>query len=217
MSEPRDAADTLSRPERAWLLRLARASIEQCVAGGDGLDRLLREFRPSPRLETERGVFVTLHTLESRGEARGAPGVLRGCIGRMEGRRPLYREVIENARSSALADPRFAPVRPEEVPGLSIEVSVLTPLSPLPRPEEFRPGVDGIEIEMSGRRGVFLPQVATEQGWGPERTFEQLCRKAGLPPGSWRDPEARLFVFQAEVFGEGEEGMPTRGESAPGG
>jgi AmmeMemoRadiSam system protein A len=217
MSEAREAAEALSRQERAWLLRLARASVEQCVAGGDGLDRLLRELRPSPGLEAERGAFVTLHTLESRGSAGGAPGALRGCIGRMEGRAPLYREVIENARSSALSDPRFSPVRPEEIPALSIEVSVLTPLSPLPHPEDFRPGVDGIEIEMSGRRGVFLPQVATEQGWDAERTFEQLCRKAGLPPGSWRDPEACLFVFQAEVFGEGEEGMPPRGGSVPGG
>jgi len=133
----------------------------------------------------------------------------------MEGTRPLFREVIENARSSALSDPRFDPVGPEEIAELSIEVSALTPPRPLPRPEDFRPGVDGIEIEMNGHRGVFLPQVATEQGWDTERTLEHLCRKAGLPAGSWRSPEARLFVFQAEVFGEGEEGMPPPGGEIP--
>lgn len=203
----------LSPDERATLLRLARASLEQTIAGRDSLDRMLRELRPSPALEQERGAFVSLHRV--RGRAGSGPGELRGCIGHMEGSRPLFREVIDIARSSALSDPRFSPVGPNELSSLSIEISALTPRSPLPRPEGFRPGVDGIEIELDGRRGVFLPQVATEQGWDTEATLLHLCRKAGLPEGSWREAEARLLVFQAEVFGEGQEAMPPPGGDLP--
>lgn len=199
----------LSPDERATLLRLARASLEQSIAGKDSLDRMIRELRPSAGLEQERGAFVTLH--RARVLAPAGPGELRGCIGHMEGSRPLFREVIDLARSSALSDPRFSPVGPEELASLVIEISALTPRSPLPRPEDFRPGVDGIEIELAGRRGVFLPQVATEQGWDTETTLEHLCRKAGLPSGSWKEPAARLRVFQAEVFGEGEAAMPPPG------
>jgi AmmeMemoRadiSam system protein A len=199
----------LSAEERATLLRLARASLEQSIAGRDSLDRMLGELRPSPALALERGAFVSLHRIGGRIGA--GPGELRGCIGHMEGMRPLYREVIDLARSSALSDPRFSPVKAGELPSLSIEISALTPRSSLPRPGDFRPGVDGIEIELAGRRGVFLPQVATEQGWDTETTLEHLCRKAGLPAGSWKQADARLSVFQAEVFGEGEEAMPPPG------
>jgi AmmeMemoRadiSam system protein A len=206
-------AALLSPDERATLLRLARASLEQSIAGRDSLDRMMRGLRPSAALERERGAFVTLHRIGGR--SGSGPGALRGCIGHMEGNGPLYREVIDLARSSALSDPRFSPVSPGELPSLSIEISALTPRSPLARPEDLRLGVDGVEIELAGRRGVFLPQVAAEQGWDTETTLLQLCRKAGLPEGSWREAEARLLVFQAEVFGEGEEAMPPPGGDLP--
>ena len=94
---------------------------------------------------------------------------------------------------------------PERLDRLWVEVSALGPLRPV-RPEEIKVGRDGIVVSCSGRRGVLLPQVAVEQGWGPETFLDRTCGKAGLPPGAWRRPEASLHAFTAEVFGEGAEG-----------
>jgi uncharacterized protein (TIGR00296 family) len=103
---------------------------------------------------------------------------------------------------SGLRDPRFAPVREEELSGLTIEVSALTPMTPVDGPEGFRPGPDGVQIEMRGRRAVFLPQVAEGEGWTREETLGHLCQKAGLGRDDWRSTEARFRTFQAEVFSE---------------
>ena len=105
------------------------------------------------------------------------------------------------AFAAAFHDRRFRPVTLEELPRLSIEISVLTPVQRVGSPGEIRVGRDGVLLEKDGRQAVFLPQVATEQGWGRDEMLDQLCRKAGLPPGSWRDG-ARISVFQAEVFRE---------------
>jgi AmmeMemoRadiSam system protein A len=145
-------------------------------------------------LRRTRGAFVTLWT---HGEPRHA---LRGCIGTLEPRDPLYRSVIKNAASAALEDPRFSPVRAEELPGLSIEISALSPLVAVAGPEAIVVGRDGVQLEKDGRKSTFLPQVAIEQGWGVEEMLRHLARKAGIVTGEWRG--GSLAVFRAEVFEE---------------
>jgi len=179
---PLDAAD-----KRA-LLAFARETIRRFLDTGTvPLARGLPE-----RTRRPQGTFVTL----KRGEE------LRGCIGRILPEGPLGRTVGAMALQAAFNDPRFPPVSPEELPGLSVEISALTPVKPVAGANDVVVGRDGVLLAKGGRTAVFLPQVATEQGWGRDEMLGQLCRKAGLPAGCWKEG-ASLSVFQAEVFGEG--------------
>ncbi|MDG6985734.1 MAG: TIGR00296 family protein [Nitrososphaerota archaeon] len=156
-----------------------------------------------PRVFAEkRGVFVTLNTL------RGATRSLRGCIGYSEPIKPLA-QAIKEVAVYASEDPRFPhPVLPEELDHLIVEVSVLTVPTELRAakrsqlPAMIRLGVDGIIISNETTSGLFLPQVATEQGWDQEAYIAEACGKAGLPPDAWLDDGTRVETFQAEVFGE---------------
>jgi AmmeMemoRadiSam system protein B/AmmeMemoRadiSam system protein A len=118
--------------------------------------------------------------------------------------RPLYRSVITNAVSAAVRDRRFRPVTQEELGGLTIEISALTPPAPVDSYEKIRIGTDGVVLRKDGRSAVFLPQVAPEQGWDLNQTLTHLSQKAGLPPDAWKEG-ASFLVFQADVFGESEE------------
>lgn len=183
------AAGPLSEPARADLLGLARGAVEA-------------HFRnePPPRLSSDRaeafgeprGLFVTLRKL----------GELRGCIGTLAPTGDLARVVPEYALRAALEDPRFPPLTPEELPLCQIEISVLTAPERLEAPEQLEVGRDGLILELHGRRGLLLPQVATEWGFDRERFLAEVSRKAGLPPEAWRDPLARVWTFRAEVFSE---------------
>jgi AmmeMemoRadiSam system protein B/AmmeMemoRadiSam system protein A len=161
---------------------LARKLSRQTVHVAQGL---------SPGAKQKRGVFVTL---KKRGD-------LRGCIGRMIPDKPLHELVGAVALQSALEDPRFKPVTLPELKDLEIEISVLTPMTPVPGADHIVVGRDGVLIRKGGRSAVFLPQVAPEQGWGRGEMLEHLCRKAGLPPGSWKEG-SELLTFQAIVFSE---------------
>ena len=158
--------------------------------------------RPSGVLEEKRGVFVTLNILE-----QGAKE-LRGCIGYPEPIKPLW-EAIQDVTVYASEDPRFPyPVRAEELDRIVVEVSVLT----LPEeiqapgrrdiPSKIRLGVDGLIVSNSFASGLFLPQVATEQGWDQETFLSEACGKAGLPYDSWLKAGTKIETFQAEVFAE---------------
>lgn len=141
-----------------------------------------------------RGAFVTL-------EEQGA---LRGCIGRIAGDRPLGEVVRTVAVSAARDDPRFPAVTPGELPRLRIEISVLQPpqrIEPV-EPARLVLGADGLVVRRERAVGLLLPQVATEHGLDPEAFLAAACRKAGLPPGSWREPDTEVFTFHADVFGE---------------
>ncbi len=181
--------DRLTAEEKRELFRIAHQSIEAEVKGRDA-----PKLKPlTPRLAELRGVFVTLK--ES--------GNLRGCIGYIEGIRPLYKAVAEMAVAAATGDPRFPPVTTRELPELEYEISVLTPKRQIDSSEEFIVGKHGIIVQRGGRSGVFLPQVAAEEGWGREETLSYLClHKAGLPANAWKDKETKLFVFEAEVLEE---------------
>ena len=176
----------ISPDERAALLRFARETIAAHLAG---------RRRPAPPALSapleHSGAFVTLH----------AGGELRGCIGFPGARGPLGEVVGECAIASATEDPRFPPVRPEELPALHLEISVLTPIRPVEDLTGIVVGRDGLIAQDGFRRGLLLPQVATEQGWNRETFLSHTCLKAGLRPDAWRTGAA-ISSFQAEVFSE---------------
>jgi AmmeMemoRadiSam system protein A len=195
----------LTAEERADLLLLARASLEDALARNGALPSALARVTLTSALESERAVFVTLHArLDGESSAR----VLRGCIGTMDARDPLYRSVIDRAVDAGLRDPRFAPLTLAELARIEIEISALTVPQPVSGPDEIVCGRDGVELTSGGCRAVFLPQVATEQGWDVEELLGHLARKAGLVPQGWIG--ASLSTFRAEIFAE-----PAPSESAP--
>jgi AmmeMemoRadiSam system protein A len=149
-------------------------------------------FEITETLRRPSGVFVTYHR----------QGRLRGCIGNILPSEPLFQAVVENAMHSAAHDPRFAPVDPEEVAGIRIEISVMSPLIPVGELTEIEVGRDGLILQASGRTGVFLPQVPVECGWDKTQYLEQLGLKAGLDIGAYLRKDARLQRFTAQVFSE---------------
>jgi AmmeMemoRadiSam system protein A len=185
----------LSDETRRQLLDLARRTLEAKFRG-----------EPPPRLASDRSspfgesraLFVTLKRA----------GRLRGCIGTLAPEGDLARTVPRFALRAAFEDPRFPPLAAHELPECAIEISVLTPPRLVEDVEEIVVGRDGLILEAEGRRGLLLPQVATEWGFDRETFLSELSQKAGLPPNAWQDPQARVFAFQAEVFSEEEAAPP---------
>lgn len=185
----------LDRNEKDFLLAQARRSIETALSG-DAPARPSQPDAPSASpLFRDLGSFVTLSRKHS----------LRGCIGTIIGREPLWRNVWNMARAAAFQDPRFPPLASDEWQGLDMEISVLDEPAPCTDPSQIEIGRDGLILQYGGRSGIFLPQVPVEQGWNREEYLNHLCLKAGVAPGSWKLPDARLFWYQALVFGEKEE------------
>ena len=136
-------------------------------------------------------------------------GALRGCIGHVAADRELGAVVQEMAIAAAQDDPRFAPVSREELPSLALEISVLTEPTPLPQPvdpQRVVVGQDGLMVRRERLTALLLPQVGREYHWGPEAFLAATCRKAGLPPDAWQEPGTTVYTFQADVFGETEDG-----------
>lgn len=195
---------TLGAPERAELLRLARATVTAYLHGKQP-PQVDPSKLPAGLGQLDGACFVTL---TNRGR-------LRGCIGNMVASGPLYQAVIRNA-VSACQDYRFVnhPVTAEELDQLHLEISYLTPMKRITNPDEIIVGRHGLLIEQGGRRGVLLPQVAYERGWTRREFLAEVCRKAGLPPDAWKRPDAKLYSFTAEVFGEAASQVePIRGDS----
>lgn len=184
----------LTAEEKRFLLDLAWATLRRFVQ--DGRLPVVDSKAVPPRLREPWACFVTLRR-------RGA---LRGCIGTLTADQPLYLAVMENARNAA-RDPRFLPLEDWELADLTVEISVLSPPQPLEyrSPEELlqklRPGVDGVIFQWRGARATFLPQVWEELP-DPEEFLDRLCQKAGLPSKTWRQPDAKIWVYQVEKFGE---------------
>ena len=185
----------LTDSERNFLLGLARKSIE-AAAGGTHIPAGDKEQVPLKLLE-DGACFVTLTK----------NGALRGCIGTLEAYQPLYLDVIEHAAAAAVDDFRFNPVHPDEVPTISIEISVLT------RPEQvsyngpddllnkLRPGIDGVVIKDGRMRATFLPQV-WEQLPDMQEFMSHLCSKMGASAGLWKIKNLAVFTYQVEEFHE---------------
>lgn len=194
----------LTEEDKERLLSLARQSIVYYLEKGEVLN--IPDTDISQKLKSTRAAFVTLNQ-ELRAAQIGPRRKikqLRGCIGDIFPRQPLYQSVISNAVNAAVNDPRFEPVRKEELKDITIEISALTPPQSISSIEEIRIGVDGVVLRKGGRSAVFLPQVAPEQGWGRQEMLEHLSQKAGLPADAWKQG-ASFLTFQAEVFGEGEQ------------
>ncbi len=187
-AEPK--GEELSREAGETLVEIARHSLRRavsrdCALPGPEIPDVVKE-----ELSRHCGAFVTLTE----------NGMLRGCIGMIVSDAPLSETVREMAESAALRDPRFLPVREAELPHINLEVSVLSEPAPIAGPEEIVAGRDGVILEKRGRRAVFLPQVATEQGWDVPTMLMHLSLKAGLMPDDWRSG-ARFETFRAQVFG----------------
>lgn len=173
----------LSAEDKTALLDLARRTVA-AAASGDDLPNLRN---PNGPLREKGAVFVTLRS----------GGELRGCIGHIEAHVPLWESVRDMAAAAAERDTRFPPVRPEEVPGLEFEISVLSPMTPL-RPDEIVVGTHGLYVRRDGvASGLLLPQVAVEWEWDAGEFLRRTFEKAGLPPG---DPKATLHGFTVERF-----------------
>ncbi len=182
-----EPAFELSAAEKKELLGLARSAVEAFVRES----RVVEYSATNSRFLAHRGLFVTLKK----------DGALRGCIGFIEPVMPLGRGVVEAAIYAAARDARFEPVSKAELGSLQYEISVLTPLKDAPDPERIKVGRDGLVIEMNGRKGLLLPQVPVEFGWGRKEFLEEVCLKAGLPRDSWKKG-AKLQSFEAIVFSE---------------
>jgi len=187
---------TITESEQKILLSQARESITSQLE-----DRKPSWIKidDSANLYTPCGAFVTLHKTE--GKSRN----LRGCIGRMTANLPLIETVRVMAKEAAFGDPRFPPLKQNELPFIDIEISALSPMSPCTDPRQVKVGVHGLLLSAHGRSGVLLPQVPVEQGWNLDEYLDYICVKAGLPSGSYEAPGSQLYTFTAIVFAEKEE------------
>ncbi len=190
-------AGNVAAPERKVLLDLARRTLTDVTANPSSQGPEVDAKSFSAQLAEKKGCFVTLTK----------KGALRGCIGHILPREALCQAVVDNARNAALLDPRFNPVRPDEVGEIKIEISVLTEPQPLAftSPEDLlsklNPNQDGVVLRIGGRTATFLPQV-WEQIPDKVEFLGHLSEKAGCPPSAWRGQGASVSIYHAECFAE---------------
>lgn len=191
--------EPVSREDRQTLMDIARRAVRAAVTGsGEAPPR-----PASPFLTADGAAFVTLtcHT-DGAGHCVGPGDDLRGCIGHVVARIPLYRCIDEVARSAAVSDRRFPRVTERELDDLSFEISVLTPPEPVTDPGSVVVGRDGLIMTRGEATGLLLPQVPVEWGWDRVQFLERTCHKAGMEPSCWQDPRTRIERFGAIVWGE---------------
>ena len=186
--------EPLSHDDRHLLLQLARQAMERAAYGAPPPDLDLASL--PPRLREPGVCFVTITTRAGR---------LRGCIGGLEVHLPLAEDVCQHAAAAALEDYRFAPVMPDELPDLRIEISRLTPSVPLhyEQPDELiarlRPLIDGVVLHDGPHRATFLPQVWAKLP-DPAEFLSQLCLKMAAPPDLWQRKKLDVEIYQVEEF-----------------
>ena len=180
-------AELLTKKEQKDLLRIARDTITSYVTSGS----IPAVETTSRGLNLESGCFVTIKQ----------HGHLRGCICNFVSDKPLVSLVQEMAVSAATHDPRFYPMKPQDLHDFQLEISVLSPLELISTVDEIQVGTHGIYLVKNGSRGVLLPQVATEYGWDRDTFLKHTCLKAGLPENAWQK-DCEIYIFSALVFGE---------------
>lgn len=195
--QPADPLGVLNESQGAEAVALARAALESYLRHGGSLAEWYENAKEREALRADAGAFVTLNR---RGVKVGSPRRLRACMGVIEAEQPLT-EAVVRAAVWAAQDPRFPRLDANELDGLEVEVSVLSPAHPIVGPEAIEVGTHGVILEKGRHRALFLPQVATEQGWDRRTMLDHLAQKAGLPADGWRSG-ARFEVFTAQVFGE---------------
>ncbi len=178
--------ESLTEYEKEVLKKIAKESIRAKLFN----DRFNFDYKRTENLKQKRGAFVTLHK----------DGNLRGCIGYIQGVDSLDNTVKKMAISAAFEDPRFPALSRDEFNKIDIEISALTPLKRIKNIEEIEVGKHGILIIKGYNSGLLLPQVATEYGWDRLTFLDQTCIKAGLYPGCWKEKDAEIYIFSAEVF-----------------
>ncbi|HKY22712.1 MAG TPA: AmmeMemoRadiSam system protein A [Vicinamibacterales bacterium] len=183
----------LDAAARIGLLQRARTAIARAV-GAESEERVTepahRSQAPVPD-DFRAGAFVTLRV----------NGALRGCIGYPEPDRPLIETIERCAVSAAISDPRFPALSRAEWDAVELEISVLGPIEPVADISDVVVGQHGLIVQYGHRRGLLLPQVATEWKWNAEELASQTCIKAGLPRDAWQKG-GTLYRFEADVFGE---------------
>jgi AmmeMemoRadiSam system protein A len=175
----------ISESDRQSLLGLARHAVTEVVING----QILAGIPVGGIFSQQLGVFVSLH-VDKR---------LRGCIGVVEPDVPLGESVVRCASTAAQQDPRFPAMRFQELSGLQIEISLLSPPRAI-RPDQIEIGSHGLLISRGLQRGLLLPQVAIKHGLSAEQFLAEACRKAQLSLDAWREPETSLFAFTCEIF-----------------
>jgi len=180
---------SLASHEKLTVLEVARHVLTAAVERRE----CPQHFPGTEFMQRTAGAFVTLRRRRQ----------LRGCIGQLSSGDSLIQVIVHCAKAAALEDPRFEPVRLEELFEIEIEVSVLSPLFEI-APDLIEIGRHGLVVSRGWQRGVLLPQVAAEYRWHAERFLEETCAKAGLERDAWRYPGIRMEGFTAEVFSESE-------------
>ena len=178
-----------SSQNRTRLLQVARKSLEHFLNNGQRTEFTTESLE----LLKKGAVFVTLRKRDS--------GDLRGCIGQTEAHRTLIEAVARTVISAAVDDSRFPQVKLNELANLLIEINVLTPMFVI-TPDNVVVGKHGLLLSKGSSRGLFLPEVAVSRGWDHLTFLDELCRKADLPRGSWRDADAELQAFESESWEE---------------
>lgn len=192
-----EVISSISEEEGEFLLKLARKSIEYYLIYRSILPIDERDI-PFDNLKRKGASFVTIETKY---------GSLRGCIGSIIPYRPLYEDVIHNAVSAAVSDPRFPPLTLKELPNVKIKVSVLTYPQPLIYKdwkdllEKLKPFEDGVIIKYKNHSATFLPDVWEDI---PEKELflSHLCLKAGLPPDFWKTGLSEVYTYKTILFSE---------------
>ncbi len=179
----------LTVEEKKILLEAARKSI-QSLFGKTEIEK--PDYSLYPVLKENAGAFVTL-TKDKQ---------LRGCIGYITSDKYLFETVCDAAVQAAESDPRFIPVKKNEVNSIQIEVSVLSKPLPINSYDEIKVGVHGLILEEKGRRGLLLPQVPIEHHLNKEQFLDAICHKTGFPSGYWKTKLLKLSGFTATVFNE---------------
>lgn len=181
----------LNEQDKKEVLSLARQTILQTLQN----NRLTAPSVSNPKFSSKAAVFVTLWKKYQ----------LRGCVGQTQAVYPLNEAIVAAACNAAFGDTRFMPVEEKELKDINIEISILSPLEKIDNIDKIKLGTHGVYVRRDHSAGIFLPEVATQNGWTKEEFLNHLCReKAGLPPQAWKDPATELYIFTATVFSEEE-------------
>jgi AmmeMemoRadiSam system protein A len=187
----------MNKQDKKYLLKLARKAIQKYFQD-EGVLQINEDDLPQT-LKEKKGTFVTLRKNNK----------LRGCIGDLESKKPIYQSVIDNCLASALLDPRFTTLNNNELNDIKIEISVLSALKKLPdftNSDSFLEYLDkyrpGLLIKKGSHQATFLPQV-WEDLTSTELFISHLCEKAGLDKNKWKKMNLEIYQYSAEVFKEG--------------
>ena len=185
----------LSDSDGVLLIKIARMAVTEFLSNGK---RMKLESEDEKKFSFNSGVFVTLNNADG----------LRGCIGFPMPDKKLSHGIIDAAIAAATEDPRFSPVKANELNDIVFEVTVLTPPveitvnDPMEYLEKIKVGRDGLIISNSFSSGLLLPQVPVEYGWNVEEFLQHTCEKAGLEKDVWKNEKVKIEKFEGVVYKE---------------